>query len=86
MAVHLDGSDSPKCRVHWLTDDGLPGYPYSVVVNNGCAMPAVCQCLWAVWLQFTPTQGHQIVMCTSDIQCLLTASSVVHMGTNQKAQ
>ena len=34
MAVHLDGSNSPKSRAHWLADEDLPGYPYLVVVNS----------------------------------------------------
>ena len=46
MAPHLDSSNSPNCRMQWLPDEGLPGYPYPVVVNNWCAMPAAHQCLW----------------------------------------
>ena len=45
MAAHLDGSDSPNCRAQWLADEGLPGHPYPVVVNNRHTTPAMHQCL-----------------------------------------
>ena len=36
MAVHLDGSDSPRCRAHWLKDGYVPGYPYPACQQLTC--------------------------------------------------
>ena len=114
MAAHWDGSDSPKGRVHWHTDEGLPGYPYSMVVNSWHATPTAHQCLrplvnplvrecicpLLIFLQ-SYLQTHisgcvasvgthsgmpKIGMCMADAQHQLASSSIMHMGTNQKAQ